>query len=97
MWTIVVWKVVDARNLHWKPKFISVVVTKRVQGKEFGVNGGSVIISWRITHQNMIWNYVFNTIQNIMKNTHIYIQLTYNIKFCIIFKSNAHIHICKTC
>jgi hypothetical protein len=45
MWTIMVWKVVDARNLHWKPKFTSVIVTKRIQGKEFGVNGGSVIIS----------------------------------------------------
>jgi len=41
MWTTMVWKVVGAENLHWKPKFTSVIITKRVQGKEFGVNGGS--------------------------------------------------------
>jgi hypothetical protein len=90
MWTTMAWKVVGVENLHWKPKFTSVIITKRVQEKEFGVNVGNVIISWKITYQNMIWNHVFHIIQNIIQNTYIYIQLTYNIK------SNAHIYIHQT-
>jgi hypothetical protein len=81
------------KSLHWediKTNFWSGVNTTWENLKEGVWRLGSINTLSRSAYKILVCNNVFNTIQNIIRATYIYVKLMYSIKFCIILKTYIH-------
>jgi len=81
------------RSLHWediKTNFWSGANIIWENVKEGVWRLGSTNTLSRPSYKSLVCNDVFNTIQNIIRNMHIYIKHMYNIKFRIILKTYIH-------
>jgi hypothetical protein len=81
------------RSLHWediKTKFWSGANTTWENLKGVWRLGSANTIS-RLSYKSLVCNHVLNSIQDIIRDTYIYVKPMYNIKFCIILKTYIHI------
>jgi hypothetical protein len=81
------------KNLHWKDiktKFWSEANTTWENLKEGVWRLGSANTLSRPSYKNVVCNHVLNTIQNIIRDTYIYVKPMYNIEFRIIFETYIH-------
>jgi len=81
------------RSLHWKDiktNFWSGANTTWEYLKEGVWRLGSVNISSRPSYKSLVCNYVFNTIQDIIWDTYIYIKPMYSVEFHIILETYIH-------
>jgi hypothetical protein len=82
------------KSLHWediKTNCWSGTNTTWENLKERIWRLGSTNTLSRPSYESLVWNHVFNTIQNIIQNMYIYVKPMYNIKFHIILKTYIHI------
>ncbi len=81
------------RSLHWediKTNFWSGTNTTWENLKEGLWRLRNTNILLRPSYKSLVCNHVFNTIQNIIQDTYIYVNPMYSIKFRIIFKTYIH-------
>jgi hypothetical protein len=81
------------RSLFWKDikaKFWSGANTTWENLKEGVWRLGSANTLSRPSYKNVVCNHVLNTIQNIIRDTYLYVKLMYSIEFCIILKTHIH-------
>ncbi len=82
------------KSLHWediKTKFGSIANTTWENLKEGVWKLGSINTLSRPAHKSLVYNHVLNTIQNIIRNTYIYVKPMYSIEFHIILETYIHL------
>jgi len=81
------------KSLFWeniKAKFWTGTNTTWENLKEGVSRLGSANTLSRPSYKSVVCNHVFNTIQNIIWDTHLYVKPMYSIEFCIILKTYIH-------
>jgi hypothetical protein len=81
------------KNLHWediKTNFWSVTNTTWENLKEGVWRSRSANTLSRPAYKSLLCNHVLNTIQNIIRDTYIYVKPMYSIDFCIILETYIH-------
>ncbi len=89
--SVALWNYCD-KSLHWEDIdfFLSGANTTWENLKEGVWRLGSANTLSRHAYKSLVCNHVFNTIQNIIRNTYIYVKPMYNINFRIILETCIH-------